>query len=363
MNLPPVLTIAHLFTVVILAAIGAWFGKEGGWEPIIAFLGGLVPYCGTGWALLQKIAQLPEPIPPDFHQDDFATVAAETIENLPLFGEPPKPFDIVTPSGRSRDRQISASVLAFLQKLGFLTIDNNNLVAPVSERALCFLRNMAITLQDDNQFLGDWTSVGTGNPENDKLRRIMSEAEEYRFRKNGDSAPCTREIRSSIILLKGSFEGTPRYLLQWSNAWGDGYFWFIGGIMEPKDTSIENCAYRELLEELGLERPMIQSLTKLGVVKDKRVSSRVGALTSYDYTVFTATLDSKFQRVKAIHKLEFTDAASVSWTTHERRSKWHTWDEIMASPELNRDAGRIVKAVTKSGIDRIPPSTPIELHT
>jgi 8-oxo-dGTP pyrophosphatase MutT (NUDIX family) len=362
MKLPLALTAAHVINVVILAAVGGWFGHEGGWEPVVTFLAFSVPYFATGRALLRVVSQAPEPLPPVFEPEDFGSMVNQAIGNIPVFGDTPKPLADLTPSDRSRDRQVSGVVLSFFRNLGLVKIDQNNLVAPVSERALAFLKSIGHTLQDDAPFIGDWTAVRTGNAENDKLRRILQEAEEFRVTKKGKNAPSTRMIKSAIILLKGKFQGTDRYLLQWSDAWGSaGYYWFIGGIMESQDKSIEDCAYRELLEELGLERPMIQSLTKLGTQKDKRISYRVGALTSYQYSVFSATLDSRVERVKEIYKLQFTDEASVCWTTHERNSKWHTWDEIMQSQDLQRDAGRIVKAVAKSGVEAIPISTTLEI--
>ncbi|MEI8020378.1 MAG: NUDIX hydrolase [Schlesneria sp.] len=363
MKLPLGLLVSHLVNVALLISVGAWFGSKPDWEPIVGLIGLLVPYCLTGHALLNAMLQSPEPVVTILSVEDTRDIVGQTLLNLPEYGRDSTKISTLVATKRSRDLQVASAVVGMLRNLGILNVDGNDLVSVVSERAHAFARCIGLSLKDGISLFGDWSAAGAANPENAKMLAIVGKAEEYRGKKLGASATPSRFARSAIVLLKAKHPDGDRFLLQFSQAWDrEGYYWFIGGVMDPSDNDIIDCAYRELLEELGIERPMIHSLVPLRKVEDLRISARIGALTFYEYSLFSASLDSSRTRIKELHRMQFEEVRPVSWTTHKRQNRWHTWDEMLSIPGILRHAECIVDALKAIGPDAIQYSTSIVIN-
>lgn len=352
----------HCAQIVLLVAVGAWFGRDGGWEPIVVGLGFVMSCMTTGAMVLRTASRVPEPVTDVMNAEEFAETLFHVIDAIPAFGEDARSIKDMLRLSRSRDNAAGSTVLAMLRSIGVVTVDMNGHVSAVSERARAFAQCLALSARSGVPFLGDWAASDVGGAENDKLKRILREAESFRLGRSGSDSSASRCVESALVLIKAKSDGPDCYLMQWSDAWGDrGYYWFIGGIREFKDRSIEECAYRELYEELGIERATIHGLTRIGTVTDRRLSERIGALTEYQYTVFAAVLNGSTQRVQELHRRESVTGTAVSWVPVGRRNRWHTWDEICASEDLQRDAGRVLELLTKVGGDAIPYSTSLSV--
>ncbi|MES2793897.1 MAG: NUDIX domain-containing protein [Planctomycetota bacterium] len=362
MNPPLIPLLGHLLNVAGLMVVAAWYGHNPDWEPILALVALLGTYFGTGYALLLVMYQLPEPGAQVFNAEETKTVIGGALLNVPEYGREALPVTTLSTTGRSRDQHAAIAVVSMLRNLGLFYIDGNGLVSPVSERAHAFTSCIALSLKEGTHLFGDWSAVGHKNPQSQNLRAILGKAEGFRVTKLGKHATPTRNARSAIALIKAKHRDGDRFLLQMSHAWEpDGYYWFIGGVMDPGDKNIVECACRELLEELRLERPMIQSVVPLRTVDDFRISARIGALTSYEYTLCSVVLDPSRTRVKEIHRMEHDDEIPVSWTTGRRQNRWHTWEEILTSPGIRRNASCILKALKTIGPDAIQYSTPLNI--
>jgi len=269
------------------------------------------------------------------------------------------------PSCDSQEKTTAAAVIfSLFRGLGLLQITPTGQVEAVSEKAYALIKSIGLSLEQTTPILGDWRAEGQKNPESQKLLTTLSSLEEYRFAKQGATAKASREIEAAIVLIKSKYRGSDRYLMQHSSAWDENdYLWFLGGIKETSDNSMLDCAYRELSEELGLERSMITSLSILTEVSDRRISRRVGCLTDYKYSIFSVGLNPHEALIKDIHKKEFSHNRSVSWASHNQENKWVTSSELLNSEELQRDAAGILDGLKSFGLDAVPYSSNLKIKS
>ncbi|WP_265947198.1 NUDIX hydrolase [Dechloromonas sp. A34] len=176
----------------------------------------------------------------------------------------------------------------------------------------------------------------------------------FRVEESGGTAKAepVRKATSSLILIKARRGGEPVFLLRWSDAWG-GYYWFVGGIQELNE-SADECAVRELNEELSVSTKCIRSMTKLLSVPDRRISSRMRVFTEYFYNVYSVALDDDGTCSALLIAEPVIQKTIKGGHPYNQRCKWHTWAEIKSSVSLMKDAGAVVQAIEAYGVDRIP---------
>jgi 8-oxo-dGTP pyrophosphatase MutT (NUDIX family) len=344
--------VLHIAAAVALLGSASWLASTLSWEPALALLAALGAYSGTLAAVLR---------------DQFRYGQSRQTAKMALSDHYDANCDFVQPSilslvekgsGHSDDteRFLAGAYGVLFRRLKIVDIDERGELRPVSERAGLFLRTLAYTAGASVPFCGDWRAEGAQNDEARRLGDILSRIEEYRISASGGistTAPA-RDVSSSLVLVKAMKGSEPVFLLRWSGAWG-GYFWFVGGIQSPSDTTAAACARRELKEELGLGESVIQNLTQFASVKDRRISGRQHYLTDYTYSLFSVAIDDQSPSGAVLLATDFSVHKTVPGGYQvSQRCKWHTWNEITASVELNRDAAQIIGAIKAFGINRIP---------
>lgn len=345
----------HLLSFVALLVLAAWFGREGGYEPVATSVVALCSLIVTGRNFLKSFCEKQSRGCGKISRAEFAALASKTLLAMPGFFFSGRSLDDVVSFAKIEERESAIAIVYLFCDLGLLRLEANGYVFPVSEKADVVIKSFGRSLATGIPVWGDWGAEGPKNPEAEKLLSLVKSLEEFRCKKQGKEALAVREVEASIILIKSKMKKKDVFLMQHSAAWGgDGYFWFVGGIKEQEDSTIEECAYRELSEELSVEPSMVTGLHKLTTVSDKRISSRVGGLTSYTYTVFCLSLDPTNERVQKLHEHQFFHTRAVAWATKDQENKWLTWDELHGSTDLNRDAEEILNAIRKYGVDKIP---------
>lgn len=348
----------HAASAITLVMSACWLASDHSWEPALALFTALCTYVVAMHNLLKS---------------EFERGAAGQMSRLALSGNdsdlnqaiPTALLSLAdsTASPGTGPQHIAAGVLAILfKRLGVLAENGGDIAQPTSERAAAFLRSMADSAENSFSFAGNWTAKGKQNSEAIHLGEILEKIEQHRISQSGGLAKAKpmRSIASSLVLVKSTCAGIPVFLLRWSDAWG-GYYWFVGGIQEPGE-SAEDCAARELREEIGIDTFAIQSLPQVATAKDRRISGRQQVLTEYTYNLFSVGLDEHHDSCKKLictqPSIPKTVGGGYSIT---QKCKWHTWDEIKASPELARDAQEIIKAIEHLGIKKIPMSVECEI--
>ncbi|WP_321341597.1 NUDIX hydrolase [uncultured Cohaesibacter sp.] len=344
----------HVVSTLLLVATGAWFGNEPGWEPVVVFIGLLVPFAVSGYKFVKSVKN-EDPASQQMGEIEFSKKCADTLLAVPGYHQPSIEICQITRNYLNSETINATALIFLLRAFGLVRITESNYVKAISEKSDALIKSIGNSLTQRTQVLGDWTAEGISNPESDKLLKIVTTFEEFRVKKQGSKALPARTIEAAIILIKSKYNGTDVFLMQKSSAWdNEGYFWFIGGIRENSDNSLEDCAYRELSEELSIERSMVLSINQLSTASDQRISKRVGCLTKYFYTLFYISLDPDDNRVKDLHSKEFVHSRTVRWTSSQQENMWLTWEEINSSKELKRDAKTIIDCINSSGIDKIP---------
>jgi hypothetical protein len=93
---------------------------------------------------------------------------------------------------------------------------------------------------------------------------------------------------------------------------------------------------------------------ELSMVKDKRISKRVGLYTEYTYAIFGVQL---LQASKAVqHFFVSNPKVSIDYTHAVRVHdfSWLTWQELLDSAHLRREMPTVIDALTKLDPHLIP---------
>lgn len=314
-------------TVLILAIVSllcacCWLLSEKSWEAALTFIGAITAYVLAQRNILiehfkfgssHHLARIAE-------GNDYDASVPSSL--LLLTAEKPLPNSDI-------ERVLYGAYSLLFRRLKILAPDRNGGLKPVSERAGNFLKILALSADKDIEFAGEWRAQGTQNPAAASLARILFEIEDFRVKSSGGASHAIpiRTILSSLVLIKGSLNDTPVFLMRWSDAWG-GYYWFIGGIQDISDTTAEICALREIREELGLLPTSIQQLSRLTTALDKRISSRQAVLTEYRYSIYGVALEDECKKVSSIIDNEFFVGKSVGGGYPiQQRCRW-----MMCSP-------------------------------
>lgn len=350
MRITPRLWIHAAATLALVGAV-SWLVSDGGWEPALAVLAAIGGYIKTLADLIKGeqqhgAAEKLSAIVAETGRSRLEDLVPEALTCLAESRTPPK----------GDERRILLGVLGILfKKLQILGLNKAGQLQPVSERAASFLRIMADSAEKDIAFGGNWRAEGTQNSVAVRAGDVLERLDLHRIEHTGgmNAAKPIRRIACALALLKASVNDEPALLLRWSDSWG-GYYWFVGGIQEDGETP-EACVRRELQEEVGITRDCIQSVTPLVQVHDRRLSARQRVLTEYTYHLFAVSLDEHHLSCAQLlqHEAKFNKIVPGGHRVTQM-CRWHTWDEVKASPALLRDAGAVIAAIERYGFRKVP---------
>jgi 8-oxo-dGTP pyrophosphatase MutT (NUDIX family) len=320
-----------------------WVGTGGTLVPVLTFL--LVRHLkicmaanGVATTLLREGVS-PRALLDGQTDDEFRRDISDVLCHVPLDRQQAFTVADVT-SGVAADRAAVAGIqarvlLEFFQALGLLNKKNHTGFTPASDHAGALLRVMGAGLRCQVPFYTNWRASDVEDPAFRKAHDLISAAEDQRRAgtRDADWQPVRREVPASLILIKALRNGREEVLIRWSASWQN-HNW-VGGLREEQDKSAEDCAWRELYEELGVERAGNLSLSRVGDVGAGPIKSqRLGIYSTWRYDVFALNARS-FDRQSlppTLARVLSPKAAFDLFTTGAKHTvvEWAAWSEIKA---------------------------------
>lgn len=236
------------------------------------------------------------------------------------------------------DRLLAAGTVRFLRRLGLVTVDHGVMCA-VSGEARTLIAQLADHAANSQSLGGNWQSQEPADVS--RRRALLAAVEQSRALRTGPLG-AVRFATSVIVLVTSAIDGDRRLLTHLSSAWGQPYDWFIGGIVEPEDDSLEAAARRELWEEAGIESDQVTSMRHLDTVHDNRTSERLGVRTKYTYEIFHCSLGTTVTLPYSAGEVTIT----IGGKTSIGRLSWLSAQDLAASPDLARDAPELTRRMT-----------------
>jgi 8-oxo-dGTP pyrophosphatase MutT (NUDIX family) len=274
---------------------------------------------------------------------DKRFLQARILLGIPLF---PKASisvsELVATETSSRDEAIlrlhAAVIFDLFEGLGLLE-SREGRIAAVSEHAAAMLHCIALGLREHTTLLTNWRVKNVDDPAFQRAFNLISEAEDNRrtITRAAVWTPVRKHIPVSLIIIKALRNGVEEVLVRWSNVWKN-YNW-VGGTQEQGDTSPEACAWREMNEELGVDRSGRLSLDIIGSVASQPIkSARLGVYSTWHYSVFLLNARSMSMVSLPIElKRILQPTAEFEVFTDELRTtrvRWMKWSEIAAQPDF-----------------------------
>jgi 8-oxo-dGTP pyrophosphatase MutT (NUDIX family) len=250
--------------------------------------------------------------------------------------------DLVATQTSSRDKAIlrlyAAVIFDLFEGLGLLEVRDRR-IAAVSEHAAAMLHCIALGLRENTTLLTNWRVKNVADPAFRRAFNFISEAEENRrvMTRAAVWTPVRKDVQASLVILKAVRNGVEEVLVRWSYSWNN-YNW-VGGTQEPADRSPEACAWREVHEELGLDRSGWLSMDSIGSVTSGPIKSvRLGVYSTWCYSVFVlngrsisrTTLPVELRRI-------LQPTAEFEIFTDELRAtkvRWVKWNDIASQPDF-----------------------------
>lgn len=212
-------------------------------------------------------------------------------------------------------------------------------VAAVSEHAAALLHCIGLGLRENTTLLTNWHVRNVTDPAFRRAFDFISQADENRRIMTREAVwlPVRKDVKVSLILIKAVRNGVEEVLVRWSGSWKN-YNW-IGGTQEPADGNPEACAWREMHEELGLDRSGMLSLESLGSVTSSPIkSARLGVYSTWQYSVFL--LNARSLELGslpiALGRILASTAEFEVYTDQLRMTKvqWAKWGDVAAQPNF-----------------------------
>lgn len=277
-------------------------------------------------------------------QDDNRIVLGEIFSNLPL-----RKGEIITAEylgsrqGHAELRTIARAhatvLLELFRILGLLEKVGNKSYSPVSEHAGALLVSIGYCIRQNVSILSNWRTRDVGEPTFQRARNFVQMVEDHRRECTPVNSwrPVREAIPVSIVIIKALRNGVDHVLLRWSGGWSN--FNWIGGVQEPGDQGPESCAWRELNEELGIERRREVSMSHIGTVRSEAIMSpRVGVFTTWEFNVYTLSfnVDNPDEVPKFLDKLIPIEASFEVLSNDHRlsRTKWVAWKAIESDADF-----------------------------
>jgi len=212
-------------------------------------------------------------------------------------------------------------------------------LAAVSEHAAAMLHCIALCLREHVTLLTNWRVRDVDHPAFRRAFNVISEAEDNR-KAMARAAVWTlvrKDVPVSLVIIKVIRNGIEEVLVRWSAAWKN-YNW-VGGTQEQGDPGPEACGWREMHEELGIDRSGHLSLDFIGLVPSEQIKSgRLGVYSTWHYSVFVlnarsmslVSLPTELRRI-------LPRTADFKVFTDELRTTnlhWMTWTEVATQPDF-----------------------------
>ncbi len=277
-------------------------------------------------------------------EESRRSVQCRVLSSVPLFpGELTSVAEVIADDMTADEKVIArleATVIFDLfQSLGLLERRAQNRFAAVSEHAAALLHCIALGVRERAPFLTNWRIKDVADPAFQRAFAVISEAEENRRRLTPAShwMPVRKNIPVSIIIIKARRDGVDEVLVRWSAAWTT-YNW-VGGTQETADIDAEACAWREMNEELGLDRSGTLALDRIGsVVSGPIKSARLGVYSTWNYTVFSLNARAIGRNVLSVplSRIIAPSAEFEVFTDQNRLTKirWLKWSEVASETDF-----------------------------
>lgn len=236
------------------------------------------------------------------------------------------------------DRLLAAGAVRFLRRLGLVTV-NRGVMRATSGEARTLIAQLADHAVNSQSLGGNWQSQEPADVS--RRRALLAAVEQSRALRTGPLG-AVRFATSVIVLVTSAIDDDRRLLTHLSSAWGQPYDWFIGGIVEPEDDSLEAAARREFWEETGIGSDRITAMRYLDTVHDNRTSERLGVRTNYTYEIFHCSLGTTVTLPYPAGEVTIT----IDGKTSIGRLSWLSAQDLASSDDLARDAPELTRRMT-----------------
>jgi 8-oxo-dGTP pyrophosphatase MutT (NUDIX family) len=276
-------------------------------------------------------------------ESDKRVLQSEILLAIPMVpGESISISELVDKQTLPREKglisQYATVIWDLFEGLGLVEIRNGR-IAAVSEHAAALLHCIALGLRENTTLLTNWRVKNVADPAFRRAFDFISQAEENRRAMTREAVwvPVRKDVKVSLVLIKAIRNGVEEVLVHWSASWTN-YNW-VGGTQEPADRDPEACAWREMHEELGVDRSGILSLGSLGSITCSPIKSvRLGVYSTWQYSVFVLNARSIGRRGLPIEleRILPPTAEFEVFTDQLRMTKvrWEKWRDIAEQPNF-----------------------------
>jgi 8-oxo-dGTP pyrophosphatase MutT (NUDIX family) len=279
-------------------------------------------------------------------EQDKRSLQYKVLSSIPLFpGQLVAFSDLIaerlTPHEKAVMNFEATVLLDLFQSLGLIEGRGQGRIAAVSEHAAALLHCVALGIREGVPLLTNWRIKDVTDQAFQRAFTFISQAEENRraLTRPSNWTPVRKNIPVSLIIIKCLRDGIDELLVRWSGSWTN--FNFVGGTQEVGDINAEACAWREMNEELGLDRSGALSLDCIGSIASGPIKSeRLGVYSTWNYTVFALNARSIARGALPVTLSRLMQpVAEFEVFTDERRLtkiRWMKWSEIASESDFAR---------------------------
>ena len=236
---------------------------------------------------------------------DLNAAIAQFLEKIPCDIDPPQSIDDIiattfeTSSNKERLRNIAEAVVSLLDCFGVISWHEQRIRAK-SQIPTYFLQSLAWYFRNSETIFANWDRTGTARDieltnlldASPYFLKVLEQRRVSLAKKNNLDLGFSRLQSVSVILIKTLQRNQQYFLHQWDTKAEQ--YQLIGGKLRQDETPTE-AAKRELFEEISeheLVYPRDYDLCLLTdtPIQTTNVSRTYGALTAYEFWLFSATL-------------------------------------------------------------------------
>jgi len=242
---------------------------------------------------------------------DFNVTIARFLEKIPCDLDLPQSIDEIiattfeTTANKERLRNIADAVVSFLDCFGVISWHEQTIRAK-SQIPTYFLQSLAWYFRNSETIFANWDRTGTARDieltnlldASPYFLKVLEKRRVSLAKMNNHDLGFSRSQSASVILIKTIQRNQQYFLHQWDTKAEQ--YQLIGGKLRNDETPTE-AAKRELFEEISehdlvYQRDYDLTLLTETPIHTTDVSRTYGALTAYEFWLFSATL--KFHKLK-----------------------------------------------------------------